>query len=951
MNKLRITDEQLATARNVDMLALAQSYGVEMKRSGKEAFGLCPFHSEKTPSFTITPSKNLYSCQACGAGGDPVKFVQQLDYASEDEATGFKLAVLHLNGESADGFEPVTRMAAPAEPEKERYVRIVPVPDTAPPIPTHYHVRTDDGWVPIPVTLTWEYRDENGDTLGYVIRATLPDGKKHVSPLSWCVDTETGEAEWRWLSFEKPRPLYGLDRLAANPNAQVMIVEGEKSADAARQLMESISVAESRLVVVTWPGGTKAVNLVDWSPLKGRKIGVWPDADLKPYPDRHPRAGEIMLAHEQVGMIAALNICDALKDIASERKIIVPPAGVPDGWDLADEMPDGFDLRHHLTTAAASPDKIRPAKEEAPDPVDVPWDDGKPEPEQEAGEEEGEAEQEEQEQEEDTRPAVVPGPNNGYFRPLGYDHGTFYFFQYSSKQILPITLTGFTDAGLIALAPIEYWEANFHGTTSTQYNKKNAISALMGWCREAGIYDPTRIRGRGAWVDAGRAVLHLGSHLIVDGESVPVTGFQSRHVYELAISLPDLADDGLTTEEGFQLLELCERFRWSMGASAPLLLGWTALAPLCGAIRWRPHIWLSGGAGSGKSTILDEFVHPLMNDMSLFAQGNSSEAGIRQELGHDAMPVLVDEGEQNDDRERARMQSVIALIRQASSESSAKTYKGTPGGSAQSFTVRSMFCLASIQVGMDKQADKERLTVLNLRPKRDTVDASGEWADIKERLYLLRRESGVARRLFRRSLDLLPITLKNIATFAEAGADKFGSQRDGDQYGTLMAGAWSVISDDVATPELARAMLDKYDWTDYMAHMDHDESTSALAALMEARIRVSGGNEFCVYELVQAASSGSPQGVVDQSESMAILQRYGMRITGDRLALANQSLSLTSLVQKTPYATDLRGVLKRLPGAGNNHNKGMHIGGSTTKVVTIPLSMCVAQEDMFEPPV
>src|SRR3546814_4223950 len=118
-------------------------------------------------------------------------------------------------------------------------------------------------------------------------------------------------------------------------------------------------------------------------------------------------------------------------------------------------------------------------------------------------------------------------------------------------------------------------------------------------------------------------------------------------------------------------------FRWTKPGSAALLSGWVALAPLCGALRWRPHVWLTGGAGSGKTTVLNEYVHPLMAGCDLFAQGNSSEAGIRQELKADALPVLFDESEQNDEREAARVQAVLALNRQASTESEAKTFKGT----------------------------------------------------------------------------------------------------------------------------------------------------------------------------------------------------------------------------------------------------------------------------------
>jgi putative DNA primase/helicase len=78
--------------------------------------------------------------------------------------------------------------------------------------------------------------------------------------------------EWRWLGFPKPRPLYGLDRLAARPKAPVVVTEGEKAADAAALLLLDH-------VAVTSPGGSKAAKAADWSPLAGRHVVIWPDND------------------------------------------------------------------------------------------------------------------------------------------------------------------------------------------------------------------------------------------------------------------------------------------------------------------------------------------------------------------------------------------------------------------------------------------------------------------------------------------------------------------------------------------------------------------------------------------------------------------------------------------------------------------------------------------------
>jgi DNA primase len=62
----------------VDIIALVQRHGVELKKSGKSYKGRCPFHQEKTPSFYVFPDGKRFKCFGCQAGGDAISFVQRL---------------------------------------------------------------------------------------------------------------------------------------------------------------------------------------------------------------------------------------------------------------------------------------------------------------------------------------------------------------------------------------------------------------------------------------------------------------------------------------------------------------------------------------------------------------------------------------------------------------------------------------------------------------------------------------------------------------------------------------------------------------------------------------------------------------------------------------------------------------------------------------------------------
>ena len=55
---------------------------VALKKQGRDLVGLCPFHDDKSPSFTVSPAKQFYYCFSCGAGGNSIKFLMELDKQS-----------------------------------------------------------------------------------------------------------------------------------------------------------------------------------------------------------------------------------------------------------------------------------------------------------------------------------------------------------------------------------------------------------------------------------------------------------------------------------------------------------------------------------------------------------------------------------------------------------------------------------------------------------------------------------------------------------------------------------------------------------------------------------------------------------------------------------------------------------------------------------------------------
>ena len=73
---MRYSDDIIEEVRMKNDIVDVVSQYVKLNKRGSTYFGLCPFHNEKTPSFSVTPAKQMYYCFGCGAGGNVFNFVK-----------------------------------------------------------------------------------------------------------------------------------------------------------------------------------------------------------------------------------------------------------------------------------------------------------------------------------------------------------------------------------------------------------------------------------------------------------------------------------------------------------------------------------------------------------------------------------------------------------------------------------------------------------------------------------------------------------------------------------------------------------------------------------------------------------------------------------------------------------------------------------------------------------
>jgi DNA primase len=83
-----IPDEKITAIKNASDIVDIVSETVSLRRAGRNFLGLCPFHAEKTPSFTVSPDKQIFYCFGCGAGGNVFSFLMKHDGLTFPEAAG-----------------------------------------------------------------------------------------------------------------------------------------------------------------------------------------------------------------------------------------------------------------------------------------------------------------------------------------------------------------------------------------------------------------------------------------------------------------------------------------------------------------------------------------------------------------------------------------------------------------------------------------------------------------------------------------------------------------------------------------------------------------------------------------------------------------------------------------------------------------------------------------------
>lgn len=490
----------------------------------------------------------------------------------------------------------------------------------------------------------------------------------------------------------------------------------------------AINLLSDYYITTTWSGGTGGIAKTDFTPIKNRKVYYWYDHDNPGY-----------------------DSIDFFKEKLNNLILIKPSVDTKKGWDIADAiLNENWSQDDLLVFISQFKEKEKKSEQIFVDEIKYP------------------------------------------FEVLGYNMGYMFFLPRETGQIYKIKKGSLNNQHLLEIAPLEFWKSNYGFETKRGSGVSwiDAQDDLIRNCNAKNPFSYNNIRGRGAWKEKDNIIIHTGKQLFFGQEMIDVQDYSPNgHVYE---RLPELnlniINKELTENEIDKIKECFRKLSISTRLELNYLIGWCVLAPFCGALSWRPHIWITGPAGSGKSAVVQMIVHKMLGEFIFCPEGDSTGAGIIQGLKNDSLPVVHDEI----DRTNIGINNLeieLSITRSSSSASEkTKLYKGTSDQIGKQYNYNSMFCFSSINLYLNKKSDKSRFSIINLEK-----NLLLPWSEFKKEIQNVFTKK-ICSKIRSKTFYNWKTIQENIETFRTSVAKYLGDQRTGDQIGTLLAGAASLMN-------------------------------------------------------------------------------------------------------------------------------------------------------------
>lgn len=500
------------------------------------------------------------------------------------------------------------------------------------------------------------------------------------------------------------------------------------------------------------------------------------------------------------------------------------------------------------------------------------------------------------------------------FRILGYNEGVYYYFPFDTRQIVALSAAAHTLNNLLQLADLETWKQHIGGIASHKLSNSQisafATNELFRRAHKRGVFkEENRVRGCGAWMDAGRKILHCGDVIYVDGVAHDPIDVQSKYVYIAAPRLLDPHLVPLNNSDAVKLRHICEMPSWETPLSGGLLAGWLVIAPVCSILNWRPHIWITGEAEAGKSTILDNLIKPVLGDIALNLDGGTTEPAIRTFMGYDGRPIIYDEADAETPQQRSVMSGVMSLVRKASSGATVAKF------GQRAFKAQFCACFSAINPPVSEYADESRLSMLVLKKNRE-AGAQQKYEQFMDALALTITPE-FQRGLLARVVENMPVLLENIKVFRKAAVTVLRAARVADQIGAMLAGLYLLGSTKVIEQKEAEDWIARQDWTTNTAVATEPDYIRLLRYISTSILRGAprGGNQrdMTIGELINALVIDDPD--IPTDFARRTLSMYSINVTPTGVNIGHRSQNLARVLHNTPWDLNWHRTLANTPSA------------------------------------
>lgn len=384
-----------------------------------------------------------------------------------------------------------------------------------------------------------------------------------------------------------------------------------------------------------------------------------------------------------------------------------------------------------------------------------------------------------------------------------------------------------------------------------------------------------KVRGRGAWRgEDGSLIFHCGKYLWKRGQLM-LPGEIEGYLYPACPQIPAPFAEPVphAHNPAPELYRLLTSWNWRRDKVAALLvLGWIGAAMLGGALRWRPSIFVVGDKAVGKST-LQNLVCSIFEPAILHAT-DTTPAGLYQTIGMDALPVAVDELE--NEAQAQKVKEIVRLARLAAS--GGVRYRGGADHSAIQFQSRSCYLFAAINPPAMSAADRSRLGMLQLDKIKPRAEGERERPNLKA-------FDSLGPKLMRRLADAWDNFELTLEAYREALSLGGHDDRGQDQYGTLLACAHALMGDE-GMEEAGWPIEDLSQWGEWLStagmeeHSENEENWYlCVRHLLTVRIDVwRGGSRTSIGQVIEAMK----EGLVDGGPARELLEQAGVRLVTEK---------------------------------------------------------------------